>query len=86
MQAERKAMKETHEKQVEKYIDEATLEEMKTSNYKADLIKAQDELEQELKVKVESKCVLSSKWSAEEAYVLACSQRWINFVMRFTKR
>lgn len=47
-------MKEAHEKEVEKYIDEATLEEIKTSNYKADLIKVQDELEQELKVKVES--------------------------------
>ncbi|RXI03155.1 hypothetical protein DVH24_003807 [Malus domestica] len=55
MQVERKPIKEAYEKEMEKYIDEATLEEMKMSNNKADLINAQDELEQKLKVKVESK-------------------------------
>lgn len=86
MQAEQKAMKEAHEKEVEKYINEATLEEMKTSNYKEDLIKVPDELEQELKAKVESKWVLSLIYSAEEAYMLAYSQRGRNFVTRFSKK
>ena len=47
-------MKKTHGKEVEKNIDEATLDEKKVNDYKANLTKVREELEQERKVKVEA--------------------------------
>lgn len=38
-------MKEGHGKELERYIDAATLEEMKANDYKINLIKAREELE-----------------------------------------
>lgn len=51
--------KEANEKEVKKYIDEATLDENKVNDYKADLTKAWEELEQERNVKAKAEQALT---------------------------